>query len=100
MPVKQNMLILKHVLQCFALFILATAADSRGVAYMGHGSGKHILSGKNKPIIVKQLNNNMGKRQHNIIQVWRRNFLKYLRKCQYLPKNTFIQNKDNMLIWP
>jgi len=32
---------LKHVLQCFAFFLLATAADSRGVAYMGHGSGNY-----------------------------------------------------------
>ena len=60
MPVKQNMLLLKHVLQCFAFFLLATAADSRGVAYMGHGSGKHILSRKNKPKIV-----------NNVIIIWK-----------------------------
>merc|ERR1712212_439118 len=51
MPVKQNMLRLLEmnpVLQCFAFFLLATTADSRGVAYMGHGTGN------NEPKYVKE----------------------------------------------
>ena len=76
MPVKQNMLRFSEmnpVLQCFAFFLLATTADSRGVAYMGHGTGEQdvlehystirtiyfwflylYVLGNNEPIYVKE----------------------------------------------